>query len=445
MSTCQERLQAEAHVSSEMGGALVSAVLILLLITVFATAGFWLARAEVGAAQGYAQATRALYSAEAGFARYFASRVGGDSIAMTFEFYEDLCLDTMVYTNPAEVTQCYEDGDNEEEELLEDLEMITPPPAAYAFLDAEVIVTADFVMNDGITPIYELFARATVSDPRDPGLTTTRLLAMYAEMAPPFEINSTFAALGGIDFSPDADDHFHFDGKAKAGKGGNCGTEVAIPNITVPTGQWSLDLSDPNCPGGKDCPYKWHSKGIPAPDDVDSTFATAAAIRADVGIDWAQMLSDEYYNQVTNVVVMDDSDDFENYFTKAKDKAFKSAPEWPIVRFSGDLNTDQRVKGYGVLIVEGDLIVTADKLEWTGIIMVGGRILTLDGSHIHVKGAAITGLGCTEQEVTDGNCRSVLDGDHNDIKYRPCEIAQSWRRLMIMEPRDGLWREISGN
>ena len=39
MSTCQERLQGEAQVSSETGGALVSALLILLLISVFATAG----------------------------------------------------------------------------------------------------------------------------------------------------------------------------------------------------------------------------------------------------------------------------------------------------------------------------------------------------------------------------------------------------------------------
>lgn len=446
MSTDQGRYGAEAQISNERGAALISAVLILVLITTFATAGFWLARAEAGAANGYAQATRALYSAEAGFARYFASRVGGDSIAMAFELYEDACLDELVYTTPAEVTQCYDDDENEEEELLEDLEMITPPPASYAFLNAEVIVTADFAMNDGITPIYELFSRATVTDPRDPALTTTRLLAMYGAMQPPFEINSTFAALGGIDFGADAGDHYHFDGKAKAGKGGKCGTAVSIPSMTVPTGQWDLpDLGDPNCPGGKDCPYKWHSKGLASPDDVDSTFATAAAIKADVGIDWGQMLDNTYFNSVSGVIEMNDSDDLEDYFTKAKDKTFKSAPEWPIVRFTGDLTTDQRVKGYGILIVDGDVIVAADKLEWTGIIMVGGRIITQDGAHIHIKGAAIAGLGCTETEVEDGDCRSVFDGDHNDVKYRPCEVAQSWRRLMIMEPREGLWREISGN
>ena len=446
MSTCQERLQGEAQVSSETGGALVSAVLILLLITVFATAGFWLSRAETGASQGYAQATRALYAAEAGFARYFASHVAGDSVAMIFEFYADPCLDILVYPTIPEQTECQlEDDDDEEEDLLEDLETITPPPQPYAFLDAQVIVTVDFAMNDGETPIYELFSRATTTDPRNPTLTTTRLLAMYGELSPPLEVNSVFAALGGIDFSGDAGDHYHFDGKAKKGKGGQCGTTVAIPNITIPEGQWDLPLTDPDCPGGKDCPYKWHSKGMKAPDDVDSTFTSAQAIKNDIDIDWSELLNNAYYTGVSGVVVMDDSDVLEAYFTKDKSKAFKSAAEWPIVRYTGDLNTDQRVKGYGILIVSGDVTVTADKLEWTGIIMVGGKIITLDGAHIHVKGAALAGLGCTEQEVTDGLCRSSLDGDHADVKYRPCEIAQSWRRLMTMEPRDGLWREISGN
>ncbi len=435
MSTGHEHLRGGAHVSSETGGALVSSVLILLLITVIATAGFWLARVEIGAAQGYAQATRALNAAESGFALYFAARIAGDSVEMTFEFYADPCLDTLTYPTVPEQTECQDDDEAEEEDLLEDLEAITPPPELYAFLDAEAVVTAQFAMNDGETPIYELFSRATATDPRNPALTTTRLLAMYGEMAPPFEINSVFAALGGIDFGGDDGDHYHFDGKAKKGKSGACGTEVAIPNITIPEGQWDLPA------GG----YKWHSKGMKAPDDVDSTFTSAQAIKDDIGIDWGELTSSSFYNGVSGVILMNDSDDLEDYFTKDKDKAFKSAPEWPIVRFTGDLNTDVRVKGYGILIVDGDVIVTDDKLEWTGLLLVGGKIITLDGSHIHVKGATVAGLGCTEQDVTDGLCRSELSGDHNDLKYRPCSIAQAWRRLMIMEPRDGLWREISGN
>jgi len=445
MSMGQDRLREEVHGPDETGGALVSAVLILVLISVIATAGFWLSRLEIQDAQGYAQATRALYTAEAGFARYFASHVASDSTGMGFQYYADPCTDTIAYPTTVDQDTCHAEADDEEEDLLEDLEIISPPPAAYAFLDAEVVVTVDFAMNDGITPIYEVFSRATTIDPRNPALTTTRLLAMYGEMVPPFDINSVFAAVGGVDFGGDAGDHYHFDGKAKKGKSGACGTEVAIPNLTIPKGQWDLPLPHPDCPGGKDCPYKWHTKGMQAPDDVDSTFTSAQAIKDDVRMDWGDLLSNSFYSGVSNVLAMDDSDDLEDYFSKDKSKAFKSAPEWPIVRYSGDLSTDEDIKGYGVLIVDGDLTVEDDKFEWTGIIIVGGKIITLDGAHLHVKGAAAAGLGCTEQEVTDGDCRSSLDGDHNDVKYRPCEIAQAWRRLMSMEPRDGLWREISGN
>ena len=207
----------------------------------------------------------------------------------------------------------------------------------------------------------------------------------------------------------------------------------------------NLDLTDPSCPGGEDCPYKWHTKGMEAPDDVDTTYTTASGIRADLGIDWSHMLSDSYFRQVSNVLSMDDKDDFMDYFTKGNSKALKSAPEWPIVRFTGFLDTSEDVMGYGVLVVDGDLNVGSKKFDWTGLVLVGGRILVSDGTHLHVKGAAMAGLGCTDEEVTNGECRSTFLGDHVDIKYRPCEVAQSWRRLMVMQPVDGLWREISAN
>lgn len=446
MSIREDRRGAQARASNETGGALVSSVLVLLLLTIFATAGFWLSRMEMQASHGYAQSTRALYSAEAGFARYFATTEFADTIPLTFELYLDPCLDPVLYPTPAAVTACQLAGDNEEEELLEDMETLTPSPASYAFLNTEVIVTADFVINDGITPVYELFSRATVTDPRNPELSITRMLAAYAQMEPPFEIKSAFAGLGGVEFGADPDDHYHFDGKAKAGKTGSCGTSVAIPGLTVPTGQFDLPLTDPDCPGGKGCPYKWHSKGMSAPDDVDTTsFATGTGIANDLGISWGDWQSDAFFSGMGGVVAMADSDSLETYFAKSKDKMFKASPEWPIVRFEGDLTTDQRVKGYGILIVEGDLIITADKLEWTGLLLVGGKIITEDGAHIHIKGAAIAGLGCSEVDIAAGNCRSSLDGDHNDMKYRPCEVAQAWRRMMVMSPRDGLWREITGN
>ena len=103
------------------------------------------------------------------------------------------------------------------------------------------------------------------------------------------------------------------------------------------------------------------------------------------------------------------------------------------------------MKGYGLLIISGDLLVSTDKLEWSGLIMVGGTISTVGDAHLHVKGAAMAGLSCSESDIAAGNCRSSLMGDHNDMKYRPCEVNQAWGRIMTLEAMDDLFREASPN
>lgn len=418
--------------SDERGSALVSALLILLLLTVLASGGFWLSSGEMAAAQGYSQSVRSLYLAEAGMARFFAGQPTPDEDSMSFEYIADPCLDTLVYTNPAEVTQCYADGDNEEEDLLEEFNMDAPPSQSYAFTNANVYITAQFLISDGISPIFEVTAEARVQDATNPGLTTVRVLDRYARLAPPFDITSVFAATGGIDFGDDAGDHYHFDSKAKAGKTGSCGSDLVLPHIQLPTGQIDMPL------GTYD---KWHFKGNGA--EVDSSLATGEAMIDQMDLDWSDFLNNDYFSGVDNVQGFSDSNAFEDAFDPSLDKAFKSATTWPITRFTGDLETDERVKGYGLLIVDGDVLISNDKLEWTGLMLVGGTITVMDGAHIHVKGAAVVGLSCTEAERAAGLCRSDFDGEHHDIKYRPCEISQAWSRLMYLEPMDDLFREAS--
>ncbi len=180
-------------------------------------------------------------------------------------------------------------------------------------------------------------------------------------------------------------------------------------------------------------------------EDVDSAYSVGSQIVDQMGVDWGEFLTDSHYEGMSWVVSFGDSDSLEAYFPKSKDKDFKNAPTWPVVRFSGDLTTDVRVKGYGLLVVDGDVLVTTDKLEWTGLILVGGTLSTIDDAHFHVKGALATGLGCTDQEREDGDCRNVLSGDHNDFKYRPCEINQAWTGFMRLQPLDDLFREASPN
>ena len=48
-----------------------------------------------------------------------------------------------------------------------------------------------------------------------------------------------------------------------------------------------------------------------------------------VAANWVELLNNSFYNGVSGVIVMDDSNDLEDYFTKDKDKGFKSAPNGP--------------------------------------------------------------------------------------------------------------------
>lgn len=429
-------------VSDERGSALVSSLLILLLLTVLASGGFWLSQGEMAAAQGYTQSVRSLYMAEAGLARYFASGAMPTQDSMVWEYFPDPCMDTIAYPTMLDRNLCYDDGDSEEEELLEEFGLNAPPSAAYAFTNAAVYLTSQFILSDGISPTYEVTAEARVQDAGNPALVTARVVDTYAQLAPPFEITSVFASTGGVNFGGDADDHYHFDSKAKAGKTGSCGSELVLPHIQIPGGGlFDLPLPSSECPEGKGCPYKWHIKGTGAA--VDSSQATGSGIVNQMGLDWSDFLNDSFYSGLTDVQSFDVSQDFEDAFDPSLDKAFKSASSWPITRFTGDLVTDERVKGYGLLVVDGNVLVSVDKLEWTGLVLIGGTITVAEGAHHHVKGAEVVGLSCTDAERAAGLCTSTLTGDHVDMKYRPCEISQAWSQFMQLRPMDDLWREAS--
>jgi hypothetical protein len=392
------------------------------------------------ASQGYSQSVRALYVAESGLARFFAMSPMAGSDSTSFEFYNNPCADSIAYPTQAEQDACVAEGDDDEVDLLEEFSIIPPPPVKFALQGANVYLTSDFVLSDGQRPIYRVRSEARVDDLSDPSLYTVRVVDTYAWLSPPFEITTTFAAAGGVDFGG-VDEHYHFDSKAKAGKTGDCGSEVLLPDLQIPSGQFSLPLPHADCPAGLGCPYKWHMKG----GGIDSTYAVGSQIVDQMGLDWGSFLSDSLFDGVPGVILLDDSEDFEDLFVKSKDKdkAYKGATSWPITRYTGDLSTDQEVKGYGLLIVDGDLFVTDHKLEWVGLILVGGTISTVNSGGFKVSGAAAAGLGCTDAEIAAGLCRSSFMGESNEFKYRPCELNQAWNSFMRLRPLDDLFREAS--
>ncbi len=425
------------RLSDQSGAALAIALAVLIVVTIMAVTGWWLSRLELGAAQGYTQSVRALYAAEAGLAQYFANFTPGDTGASSFGVY--------MSCEPADPLCILEEADSSD---------IVDPDDALDEYDPSALVDADIDLRHGTVTVrptqmhynlYLLTAEATVSDPRDTALLASRTLEMGAELVNPFNITGVATFLGGANFA-DSAGHNHFDNKAKKSKKGKCGSDgqPQVSALQMPNGWYDLPEL-PYCESkGADC--RWHVKGsgtesIPL---VDTTATSGIELQDGTGIDWSEVLSGEYFEGVDYVLEFDDSDELEAYFTKAKSKELKKTGQWPIVRFSGDLTTDQKVKGFGLLIVNGDLNVIGEKLDWVGLVLVGGTINTSGPSHIHLRGAAVSGLACSEFDRAAGLCRNELLGSHNDFKYRPCEINAASAQLQEWRPVQALWHESGG-
>lgn len=444
----RDSLRPLGRISGERGAALIAAVLLLFVVTVMATGGYWLSRGELNAAQGHSLSVRALHAAEAGLAKYLEVVTPTDTGAsMNFDVYNECGVPSDPNYDPL----CVPSADTID--ALTSYDPIPPSPAQFDFLDATVTVTPILQMVGSDVDLYILRSQATVTDPRDPtGLKTTRTVDIEAEATAPFSLVGVFAALGGVNFDgipvppgggDDEKDHFHFDGRAKKAKeGGSCGGQQTLTNIALPTGQYQWP-DNPPCVGDG-CPYKWHMKPDNNPTPIDSTYLSGTQLYQATEIDWPALLSDAYYSGLDFVLEMNDPNVYEATFPKAGWDTLKNQALWPIVRFHGDLTLDQWTKGAGVLVVEGNVNVMVPKMEWTGVLLVGGTINTFDDAHIHVKGAAMAGLSCSEADRMAGLCRSNLNGTHSDFKYRPCEIAAAVSRMKVLHPVEGVWRE-TGN
>jgi hypothetical protein len=89
--------------------------------------------------------------------------------------------------------------------------------------------------------------------------------------------------------------------------------------------------------------------------------------------------------------------------------------------------TLKNVKGYGILLVEGDLILEQNT-EWNGIIFVtGGITFTGGGTGPEVHGGVLA------------NTALFLDNPY-EIRYDTCEIAKAFAKQPLKIKR---WRIVS--
>ena len=413
---------------NEEGTALVTSVLILMVLTVLATAGFWLSHVEMTSGQAYAQSVRALYLAESGIARYFANASGGGADSTAFEYFAD--------------------GD---EWLMTELSMNGPSDGSYAYANAQVTVTSKPILMLGGRTISEVTAEARVQDLRNPDLVTTRAVRTYAEIGGSSLGNLdgfAFGATGGISFDGDKGATYDFQTTAEAGETGSCAPDGSTPIVAVP-GTDKFDLYEDkwgDCPYTEACDYDWMEEGA----GVDSSYTAGSQIMDAAGINWDDWLSDDFYAGLPNVQVFESSsagwNAFEAYFHPDKEAEFLAMDSWPITRIKGyELFVNTSIKGFGILIVENYFNVTGGSsvIEWTGLILVGGMFEAYARNEFEVRGGMMTGLKCTDAQRASGCGRARIDNDRTEIKYRPCEINMATSAFMTFSRLDDLFREGS--
>ncbi len=94
------------------------------------------------------------------------------------------------------------------------------------------------------------------------------------------------------------------------------------------------------------------------------------------------------------------------------------------------------IKGWGMLMVDGPILLLDGKIDWKGVILTGKQLEVYDG-HLHAKGMVITGLTCTPAELAAGTCRNKLDGKHLGVKYNQCEVEAAWMQAMVIRAVPG--------
>lgn len=149
---------------------------------------------------------------------------------------------------------------------------------------------------------------------------------------------------------------------------------------------------------------------IGAPGIVEQGPAQGPAIAAQTLINWAGTLGDD---------LVPDYVSFQ-----------PGSASYPIQRILGDATIGTSTTGTGLLIVSGDLQITASVFSFRGIILVGGRIQFL-GQWAVLRGLVMSGLN---EQLGINPFRTVMGGDDHNVfvGYDSCEIDKA------LEPLTGL-------
>ena len=173
------------------------------------------------------------------------------------------------------------------------------------------------------------------------------------------------------------------------------GAEPSISGVLTPTGPWPVgDIT------GTPAIHPWNT-----PQDV----------ALGTGVDWSRMRSGDFRYDYTSMV---------NPLT------------WSAYFIDGDL-TLTAAQGNGLLVVTGNLTTSGSRIEWWGIVLVGGQISF--GLHTDVYGLVISGLDAQIPSLPAVPANTIGGADRYHIDYNSCSVASALQNLTGLVPIQTAW------
>lgn len=407
------------------GSALAWAMTGLTVLGVLAVAASLLAAKDRGNAENFDQSGRAFYAADGAMQQYFADFNPLTDLSPIPPYQEvTLQWDTAGSTACPSGHSRNASGICVANALETELDSVITDTTYYggqlqprdlSNLRATISLLPIKVMESRYGDVYQLQVTSTLKSGSTSHPSAARVVRTYARLAPPLYVRGALTAPNGLTTQKSAD-HIHIDGSRT--KKDQCGSGTAIPALAVPKGQYSLQGN------------KLHIYPTAYPDVIDDTTATWQELVDSTHAAWSFLTDTTLYKRYPRIVRV--PKDYAK-FDAINWKTLPNTSTWPVIQVTGDLSINRDIQGWGALIVTGKLTLNR-KLDWQGVIITGNELVLDNKAHLHLKGAALTGLACLASDIAKGACRDNVKDEHLGIVYRQCNVDKALLQLYTMEP-----------
>lgn len=388
------------------GVALLWTLIAIVVISVLGVAAHQLARSDRQVAENVESGQRAAYLADQALSDFFGTFVAEPNFAAVSTVSS--VLDSADNANDPEEPGAV-DWTNS---AFDGADLVQ---RQFNYLRATVTVTPIKAVESSQGDVYILEARAVVTELTGSRPAAERVIRTFGQVVLPVKIQAALTALGGI-FTDKSADHLHLDSQRK----GKCGAYTDIPALATPMGNPKLTAK------------KIHFKPKDA-EGWDSSATSYSDLRDSLDVDWTRLATDATYNTLVNVIKLP-----AQYSTleQVPWNNYRRNEPWPLVVVHGSIVSTGHVQGFGLLIVDGSLTIQ-QQFHWRGVILTGkGIIVDGDKAHLHLHGAAVSGLSCTAAELAAAACQTKMtpNGKHLGVSYQQCDVETALAQMLELRP-----------